>query len=314
MDGGADARRITIHKPDDFAGMLAAGRLAAETLDMIVPHVRVGVTTDELDRLCHDFILAHGATPAPLNYRGFPKSICTSINHVVCHGIPGDRRLLDGDVLNIDVTVVLDGWHGDTSRMYVAGTPSTKAARLMDVTYESLQRGVAAVRPGATLGDVGHAIQSYVEANRFSVVRDFCGHGIGRKFHEAPNILHFGKPGRGARAAGRHVLHDRTDGECGPAGGEGAGGWLDSRDPGPNAVGAVRAHGRRDRDRVRGVHALAGGADQAAVSMTVHSTVHRLRFNDTDKLGHVNNAVFAVMLEQGRSELMVAAGLPVGTG
>ena len=197
MDGGADARRITIHTPADFAGMRAAGRLAAETLDMIVPHVRPGVTTDELDRLCHDFIMARGATPAPLNYRGFPKSICTSINHVVCHGIPGDRRLIDGDVLNIDVTVVLNGWHGDTSRMYAAGTPSTKAARLMDVTFESLLRGVAAVRPGATLGDIGYAIQTYVEGNRFSVVRDFCGHGIGRRFHEAPNILHFGKPGEG---------------------------------------------------------------------------------------------------------------------
>ena len=197
MDGGADARRITIHTPADFAGMREAGRLAAATLDMVVPHVRPGVTTDELDKLCHDFILAHGATPAPLNYRGFPKSICTSINHVVCHGIPGERRLIDGDVLNIDVTVVLNGWHGDTSRMYAAGTPSTKAARLMDVTFESLLRGVAAVRPGATLGDIGYAIQSFVEGNRFSVVRDFCGHGIGRRFHEAPNILHFGKPGEG---------------------------------------------------------------------------------------------------------------------
>ena len=197
MDGGADARRITIHTPGDFAGMRAAGRLAAETLDMIVPHVQPGVTTATLDQLCHDFIVARGATPAPLNYRGFPKSICTSINHVVCHGIPGERRLIEGDVLNIDVTVVLDGWHGDSSRMYAAGMPSTKAARLMDVTFESLLRGVAAVRPGATLGDIGHAIQSYVEGNRFSVVRDFCGHGIGRRFHEAPNILHFGKPGDG---------------------------------------------------------------------------------------------------------------------
>ena len=135
--------------------------------------------------------------PAPLNYRGFPKSICTSINHVVCHGIPGDRRLLEGDVLNIDVTVVLDGWHGDSSRMYAAGQPSTRAARLMDVTYEAMMRGIAKVRPGATLGDVGHAIQVYVEGNRFSVVRDFCGHGIGRRFHEAPNVLHFGRPGEG---------------------------------------------------------------------------------------------------------------------
>jgi methionyl aminopeptidase len=197
MDGGTDARRITIHQPEDFAGMRAAGRLAAETLDMIQPYVRPGVSTGELDRLCDDFVNAHGAISAPLNYRGFPKSICTSINHVVCHGIPGERRLVDGDIVNIDVTVILDGWHGDTSRMYVAGTASTRARNLMDVTYESMMRGVRAVRPGATLGDIGHAIQSYVEAHRFSVVRDFCGHGIGRNFHEAPNVLHFGRPGQG---------------------------------------------------------------------------------------------------------------------
>ena len=197
MDGGADGRRITIHQPEDFAGMRAAGRLAAETLDMIAAHVRPGVTTGTLDKLCHEFIVGHGAIPAPLNYRGFPKSICTSINHVVCHGIPGERRLEDGDVLNIDVTVVLDGWHGDSSRMYCAGPPSTKARNLIEVTYEALLRGVRAVRPGATLGDIGHAIQSYVEANRFSVVRDFCGHGIGRRFHEAPNVLHFGRAGDG---------------------------------------------------------------------------------------------------------------------
>jgi methionyl aminopeptidase len=197
MDGGADARRITIHAPEDFAGMRAAGRLAAETLDMVCAHVRPGVATATLDRLCHDFIVAHGAVPAPLNYRGYPKSICTSINHVVCHGIPGERRLEPGDVLNIDVTVILNGWHGDCSRMYAAGLPSTRARNLIEVTYEALQRGVGAVRPGATLGDVGHAIQTYVEANRFSVVRDFCGHGIGRRFHEAPNVLHFGRPGEG---------------------------------------------------------------------------------------------------------------------
>ena len=177
--------------------MRAAGRLAAQTLDMITEHVKPGVTTRQLDVLCHDFMVAHGSVPATLNYRGYPKSICTSINHVVCHGIPGERRLQDGDILNIDVTVVLDGWHGDTSRMYVAGQPGTRARVLMDVTYEALMRGVAAVHPGATLGDVGHAIQSYVEAQRFSVVRDFCGHGIGRRFHEAPNVLHFGRKGEG---------------------------------------------------------------------------------------------------------------------
>ncbi len=197
MDGGTDARRITIHRPEDFSGMRAAGRLAAETLDMIAPHVRPGVTTGTLDRLCHDFIAAHGAVPAPLNYRGFPKSTCISINHVVCHGIPGDRRLEPGDVLNIDITVVLDGWHGDSSRMFCSGPPSTKARNLIDVTYEALQRGVRMVRPGATLGDIGHAIQTFVEGHRFSVVRDFCGHGIGRRFHEAPNVLHFGKAGDG---------------------------------------------------------------------------------------------------------------------
>jgi methionyl aminopeptidase len=197
MDGGADARRITIYAPEDFSGLRAAGQLAAETLDMITPHVRPGVTTNVLNQICHDFIVDHGAVPAPLQYRGYPKSICTSINHVVCHGIPAERRLDEGDVLNIDITVILDGWHGDSSRMYVAGTPSTRARNLMDVTYEALMRGVAAARPGATLGDIGHAIQVFVEQHRFSVVRDFCGHGIGRRFHEAPNILHFGRAGEG---------------------------------------------------------------------------------------------------------------------
>jgi methionyl aminopeptidase len=197
MDGGADARRVTLYQEADFAGLRAAGRLAAETLDMITPHVRPGVSTAELDTLCHEFIVAHGAVPAPLHYRGFPKSICTSINHVVCHGIPGERRLDEGDIVNIDVTVILDGWHGDSSRMYVAGNASTRARVLIDVTHEALLRGIAAVKPGATLGDIGFAIQSFVEAKRFSVVRDFCGHGIGRRFHEPPNILHFGRRGDG---------------------------------------------------------------------------------------------------------------------
>ncbi len=197
MDGGADLRRIVIYKPEDFAPMRAAGRLAAETLDMISAHVVPGVTTERLNELCHDFITAHGAVPAPLNYRGFPKSICTSINHVVCHGIPGERKLVDGDLLNIDVTVILNGWYGDLSRMYVAGTANTRARRLIEVTYESLMRGIAAVKPGATFGDIGYAIQNYVEAQRFSVVRDFCGHGIGQRFHEPPNVLHFGRRGEG---------------------------------------------------------------------------------------------------------------------
>ncbi len=198
MDGGAESRRIVIYKPEDFAPMRAAGALAAETLDMIGPYVIPGVTTERLNQLCHDFIVAHGAVPAPLNYRGFPKSICTSINHVVCHGIPGDKKLLEGDIVNIDVTVILNGWYGDTSRMYVAGQPSTRAKRLIEVTYEALMRGIAQVKPGNTFGDVGYAIQSYVEGQRFSVVRDFCGHGIGTKFHEPPNVLHFGRRGEGA--------------------------------------------------------------------------------------------------------------------
>ena len=197
MDGGTESRRITLHTPADFPGMRAAGRLAAETLDFITPHVAPGVTTGEIDRLIHDYIVGHGAVPATLGYRGYTKSSCTSINHVVCHGIPGERRLEDGDILNIDVTVILDGWHGDTSRMYVAGTPSTRARLLMEVTHEAMMRGIRAIRPGATLGDIGHAIQSYVERHRFSVVRDFCGHGIGRRFHAPPNVLHFGRPGEG---------------------------------------------------------------------------------------------------------------------
>lgn len=194
---GRESRRIPLHTPDDFAAMRRAGRLAAETLDMITPHVRPGITTEAIDKLCHDFMLAHGAVPATLGYRGYTKSSCTSINHVVCHGIPGERVLMEGDIVNIDVTVILDGWHGDTSRMYVAGEAPTKARLLMDVTYESMMRGIAVIRPGATLGDVGHAIQTYVEKHRFSVVRDFCGHGIGREFHAPPNVLHFGRAGEG---------------------------------------------------------------------------------------------------------------------
>jgi methionyl aminopeptidase len=196
-DWRSEERRIKIHGAEDFAGMRRAGRLAAETLDFIMPHVVPGVTTGELDRLCHEFIVEHGAVPAPLNYRGFPKSICTSINHVVCHGIPGEKKLQDGDIVNIDITVILDGWHGDTSRMFYVGKVGVKAQRLCEVTYEAMMRGIAAIRPGATVGDIGHAIQSHAEGHRFSVVRDFCGHGIGRIFHDAPSILHFGRPGTG---------------------------------------------------------------------------------------------------------------------
>ena len=194
----AEERRIVIHGAEDFAGMRKAGHLAAETLDFITPKVVPGVSTEALNRLCHDYILEHGAVPAPLNYRGFPKSICTSVNHVVCHGIPNERKVLqDGDIVNIDVTVILDGWHGDTSRMFFIGKPSVKARRLVEVTYEAMMRGIRAVKPGATLGDVGHAIQEYAESHRFGVVRDFCGHGLGRVFHDAPSVLHYGRPGTG---------------------------------------------------------------------------------------------------------------------
>jgi len=194
----SEERRITIHGAADFDAMRRAGRLAAETLDYITPFVTPGTTTEHLDRLCHDFIVTHGAIPAPLNYRGFPKSICTSVNHVVCHGIPSERkRLQDGDILNIDVTVILDGWHGDTSRMFYLGQPKILARRLVEATFEAMWRGIEMVRPDATLGDVGHAIQSHAEAQGFSVVRDFCGHGLGRVFHEAPSVLHFGDQGDG---------------------------------------------------------------------------------------------------------------------
>ena len=192
-----DASRVTIHDPADFAAMHKAGRLAAETLDFIAPHVQPGVTTAELDRLCAHFVAERGGVSAPLDYRGFPKSICTSVNHVVCHGIPGDKVLVEGDILNIDVTPIVDGWHGDASRMYYVGKVGVKARKLVEVTYEALMRGIAAVRPGATLGDVGWAIQSFVEQHRFSVVRDFCGHGVGRVFHEPPNVVHYGRPGQG---------------------------------------------------------------------------------------------------------------------
>ena len=190
--------RIKIHGPEAFEGMRQAGILAAQTLDFITPHVHPGITTGELDRLCHDFIVDHNAIPAPLNYRGFPKSICTSINHVVCHGIPGERRLIEGDILNIDVTVILDGWHGDTSRMFFVGERiPVKARRLVDVTYEAMMRGIAVVQPGIRIGAIGDAIQRYAEGHRFSVVRDFCGHGVGRVFHDAPSILHYGRPEEG---------------------------------------------------------------------------------------------------------------------
>ena len=177
--------------------MRKAGRLTADALDLLADHVQPGVTTNALDQLIFDFAMDHGAYPAPLDYRGFRKSICTSINHVVCHGIPDDKPLREGDIVNIDVTLVLDGWHGDSSRMYAVGALPRRAERLVEVTYEALMRGVAAIRPGGTAGDIGHAIQSFAEGERCSIVREFCGHGLGRLFHDEPNILHYGRPGEG---------------------------------------------------------------------------------------------------------------------
>ena len=201
QDGAAAPNRrgehIRLHDSAGFAGMRAAGQLGAEVLDFITPYVEPGISTGKLDQLCHDFIVARNAAPAPLGYRGFPKSICTSVNHVVCHGIPVDKVLEKGDVVNIDITVILDGWHGDTSRMFFVGDVGVKARRLCDVTYEAMMRGIEMVKPGRTTGDIGHAIQSFVEKERFSVVRDFCGHGLGRIFHDQPNILHYGEAGSG---------------------------------------------------------------------------------------------------------------------
>jgi methionyl aminopeptidase len=189
--------QIKIHTAADFEGMRVAGKLAAECLDMLTPHVVPGVMTDHLDTLAREFILDHGAIPACLGYRGYTKTVCISANHVVCHGIPGSRSLREGDIVNIDVTVIVDGWHGDTSRMYGVGPVAPRAKRLIDVTYEAIQRGLDAVKPGARTGDIGSAIQTYVESMRCSVVRDFCGHGLGKVFHDAPNILHFGLRGTG---------------------------------------------------------------------------------------------------------------------
>ena len=189
---------VSIKTPEEIEKMRIAGRLAAEVLEMIEPHVRPGVTTDELDRICHDHIVnEQKAIPAPLNYHGFPKSICTSVNQQVCHGIPSDKRLKKGDIINIDITVIKDGYHGDTSKMFAVGEVSPFAQRLMKVTYQAMWKGIERVRPGTTLGDIGHAIQQFVEDEHFSVVREYCGHGIGRKFHEDPQVLHYGNPGAG---------------------------------------------------------------------------------------------------------------------
>ena len=189
--------QIKIHGPEGFAGMRKAGRLVADCLDLLTAEVKPGVSTDHLDRFVFEFAMDHGAWPATLMYRGYTKSTCTSINHVVCHGIPNEKPLKDGDIVNIDVTLILDGWHGDSSRMYPVGVIPRRAERLIEVTHEAMMRGIAVIKPGASTGDIGAAIQSYVEAQHMSVVRDFCGHGVGRLFHDEPNIIHVGRAGEG---------------------------------------------------------------------------------------------------------------------
>jgi methionyl aminopeptidase len=199
---------IHIKNPEDIEKMRVAGRLAAEVLEMIGPHVQPGVSTGELDRICHNYIVdTQQAIPAPLNYNGFPKSICTSVNHVICHGIPSDGKTLkSGDIINIDITVIKDGFHGDTSKMFCVGAVPEHAKRLIRVTQECLYKAIELVKPGATLGDIGHVIQQHGEAHNYSIVREYCGHGIGRIFHEEPQVLHYGRPNTGIPHSGRHDL------------------------------------------------------------------------------------------------------------
>ncbi|MFB9886996.1 type I methionyl aminopeptidase [Balneatrix alpica] len=218
---------VIIKTTEDIAKMRVAGRLAAEVLEMIEPHIQPGVTTNELNQICHDYIVnVQKAIPAPLNYHGFPKSICTSVNQVVCHGIPNDKPLKQGDIINVDITVIKDGYHGDTSKMFHVGKPLPHAQRLVEITQECLYLGIRMVKPGVRLGDIGHAIQQHAESNHYSVVREYCGHGIGQEFHEEPQVLHYGKPGTGLElqagmiftiepminAGKRHVKLSKRDG------------------------------------------------------------------------------------------------------
>jgi methionyl aminopeptidase len=189
--------QIKIHSSNDFEKMRKAGKLAAEVLDYITEYVKTGVTTNELDNLCHNFIIANNAIPSPLGYKGYPKSVCTSVNHVICHGVPSDKKLANGDIINIDVTVNLNGWHGDTSRMFLVGNVAVKPKRLVQVTYDAMMMAIEQVKPGATFGDIGYTIQNYVEKQGFSVVRDYCGHGIGTVMHCEPNVMHYGRKGEG---------------------------------------------------------------------------------------------------------------------
>ena len=257
--------QIKLYGADAFAGMRKAGRLVAECLDLLAPEVKPGVPTDRIDRLVFEFAMDHGALPATLMYRGYTKSTCTSINHVVCHGIPNEKPMKEGDIVNIDVTLILDGWHGDSSRMYCVGEVPRRAERLIDVTYESMMRGIAAIKPGATTGDIGAAIQTYVEAQHMSVVRDFCGHGLGRLFHDEPNIVHVGRPGEGIVLKAGNAVHGRADDQSRPPARQSAVRRLDGGDPRPVPVGPVRAHCRRHGQGRRDLHPVAQGARQAAL-------------------------------------------------
>lgn len=203
---GRGSNSCRVYSEEDFIGLRKAGMLAAHILDFITPYVKVGITTLELDNLCHNEILKHAAIPAPLGYNGYPKATCISLNHVVCHGIPSDRKLKNGDILNIDITVILNGWYGDTSRMYTVGKISSQAQNLIDTTYQAMILGIKSVHPGALLGDIGHVIQKFAETQGFSVVRDYCGHGIGRVFHDNPLVLHYGKAGTGIQLVPGNVF------------------------------------------------------------------------------------------------------------
>ena len=256
--------QIKLHGPAAFEGMRKAGRLAAECLDMLAGEVGPGVPTERIDQLVLAFARDHKATPATLMYRGYRKSTCTSINHVVCHGIPCEKPLREGDIVNVDVTLILDGWHGDSSRMYAVGAIPRRAERLIEVTYEAMMRGIAVIRPGATTGDIGAAIQAYVEAQHMSVVRDFCGHGVGRLFHDEPNVVHVGRPGEGIVLRPGMFFTVEPMINLGRPHVKVLVRRLDRGDARPLALRPVRAHRRSDRHGRRDLHAVARRARAAA--------------------------------------------------
>ena len=262
---------IKLHGPEGFAGMRAAGRLAAEILDALVPHVVPGVTTQEIDDIVHRMTWTPAASRRRSDYRGYTKSCCTSVNHVVCHGIPGDRALKDGDIVNIDVTPILDGWHGDTSRMYLVGDVPIKAKKLVQVTYECLMLGIEQAKPGNRLGDIAHAIQTHAEAHRYSVVRDFCGHGLGRVFHDAPEVVHAGRPGTGPELRPGMFFTIEPMINIGKAGVQGPRRRLDGGHPRPQPLGPVRAQRRNHRGRLRDLHQEPERAGRSALRLSAAS-------------------------------------------